>query len=113
MPGVHLVGSGALGFDLTAPADCHVYLVVDPQTGEAALIDAGSGLATERILANVDEALVPRDHITTLLVTHAHADHAGGAADLAAAVPGVRVITSAVVALILANIGGCVVFGQL
>jgi hydroxyacylglutathione hydrolase len=66
---VRLVASGAAGFDLTDPLDCHVYLVEG--TRSAALIDAGAG--REPILPTPDY----------LLLTHGHADHAGGAADLA------------------------------
>ena len=52
---VHLVGSGRTGFNISDPYDCHVYLV-----------DGGSELA----------------RIGTILLTHAHADHAGWAAGL-------------------------------
>ena len=70
---VTLVASGAAGFDLTDPLDCHVYLVRGER--HSALIDAGAGRSTEAIL----------DHGVPdcVLLTHGHADHAGGAAALA------------------------------
>lgn len=80
---IHLVGSGRHGFGLTHPSDCHVYLV-DGGT-EAALIDAGAGLGHEAVLARIDRTGVDRDRVRSLFVTHAHADHAGGAAGLRAA----------------------------
>ncbi|WP_238008818.1 MBL fold metallo-hydrolase [Dactylosporangium sp. AC04546] len=79
-PRVTLVGSGTLGFGLTDPHDSHVYLV-DGGT-DAVLVDAGCGLAADRIAANVRACLGARP-VSRILLTHAHADHAGGAADLA------------------------------
>jgi len=77
---VYLVGSGALGFDMTSPWDCHVYLVDGGR--EAALIDTGVGLATNQILANCTEAIGNVKKIKHVLITHTHADHCGGAAQL-------------------------------
>jgi hydroxyacylglutathione hydrolase len=84
---VHLVGSGAAGFDLTDPLDCHVYLVEGSRAG--ALVDAGAGRDVDAILRNVDAvgAGLPE----YLLLTHGHADHAGGAGELARRIPGLRV----------------------
>jgi hydroxyacylglutathione hydrolase len=82
---VDLVGSGAAGFDLTDPLDCHVYLVRG--TTASALIDAGAGRDVESILANLDP-----HRPAYLLLTHGHADHAGGAAGLARHLPGLRVL---------------------
>ncbi|MEU1184239.1 MBL fold metallo-hydrolase [Streptomyces sp. NPDC005820] len=76
---VTLVASGAAGFDLTDPLDCHAYLVRG--TRHSALIDAGAG----RTPLNVGRP-------DLLLLTHGHADHAGGAAGLAARWPGLRVL---------------------
>ncbi|MBM4436526.1 MAG: MBL fold metallo-hydrolase [Actinobacteria bacterium] len=87
---VHLVGSGRLGFDLTNPYDCHVYLV--DGGAELALIDAGVGLATEAILANVAAAGFDLGRLRTVVLTHAHADHAGGAAGVRART-GAQVVT--------------------
>ena len=91
-PDLHLVGSGDGGFGLTDPFDCHVYLV--DGGAEAALVDAGIGSAADAILANVSAAGVHVDRLRTLLLTHAHPDHAGGAALLRERVPHLSVAAS-------------------
>ncbi|MBI3962826.1 MAG: MBL fold metallo-hydrolase [Deinococcus sp.] len=91
MPWVYLVGSGRYGFGLTHPLDCHVYLVQGQ--GQYALIDSGVGLEVDAILRQVrDDGLDPAQ-ISTILITHSHADHAGGAARLAQ-LTGAQVIAS-------------------
>ena len=95
-PRVHLVGSGAGGFGITDPFDCHVYLV--DGGGEAALVDAGIGLAADAILAGVEAAGVAAEAVGQLVLTHAHPDHAGGAAALRERLPGLRVLASPQVA---------------
>jgi len=89
---VHLVGSGRNGFGMTDPFDCHVYLVDGGD--ELALIDCGAGLGIEQILGNVRSAGFDPRQIRQLLLTHAHGDHAGGAARLRASLD-VRVVASA------------------
>jgi glyoxylase-like metal-dependent hydrolase (beta-lactamase superfamily II) len=77
-----LVGGGDSGFGLSARLDCHIY-VIDGGS-EAAIVDAGMGGkygATEQILSNIADAGVDLDKISSLILTHYHADHAGGAYD--------------------------------
>jgi glyoxylase-like metal-dependent hydrolase (beta-lactamase superfamily II) len=95
---IHLIGSGRHGFGLTHPSDCHVYLI-DGGT-EAAIIDAGAGLGRDAILARIDRSGIRRDRVRNLFLTHAHADHAGGAAGLRATL-GLTVHASPEVAAIL------------
>jgi hydroxyacylglutathione hydrolase len=79
---VGLVGGGNFGFNLSAALDCHVYVIDGGE--ELAIVDAGLGGphgATEAILANVKDDGYDVDRVSTLILTHYHADHAGGAAD--------------------------------
>ncbi len=92
LPGIHLVGSGAAGFDLSDSLDCHVYLI-EGRTAWA-LIDSGSGNDSARIIDNI-RGLALKSGLdlgmpATLLLTHGHADHSGGAGDLVAAFPTLR-----------------------
>lgn len=95
---IHVVASGRHGFSLTHPSDCHVYLV--DGGSEAALIDAGAGIDLESLLARLDASAVARDRIRKVFVSHAHADHAGGAALLHERL-GAAIATSPEVAAIL------------
>lgn len=77
---IHIVGSGQTGFNLTDDYDCHVYLL-DGGT-EHVLIDAGGGRDPDTIGRLIAETGLDRRCIKRLLLTHAHADHAAGAAGL-------------------------------
>jgi hydroxyacylglutathione hydrolase len=95
-PEAHLVGSGDSGFGLSAPFDCHVYLL--DGGSEAALVDAGIGAGIDAILANVEAAGVPRERLRYAFLTHGHPDHAGGAAALRERLPALEVVASSEVA---------------
>lgn len=82
---IHLVGSGSLGFDLTDPYDCHIYLV--DGGSELGLIDVGAGLGAQQVIANIRQAGFDPARIRHILCTHAHGDHAGGAARMRALLP--------------------------
>jgi len=58
--------------------DAAIYLVHFADS--AALIDAGSGRARDRVLMNIEAGGVRPDQIQYLLLTHCHYDHTGGAA---------------------------------
>jgi hydroxyacylglutathione hydrolase len=74
---VYLAGSGLFGFSLSNDYDCHVY-VIDGGS-EMALVDAGAGLDIEAIVENIRFDGLEPARLRYLLLTHAHADHAGGA----------------------------------
>jgi glyoxylase-like metal-dependent hydrolase (beta-lactamase superfamily II) len=79
---VALIGGGNFGFNLSAPLDCHVYLIDGGD--ELAIVDAGLGGphgGTETILATIADDGLDTARISKLILTHYHADHAGGAAD--------------------------------
>jgi glyoxylase-like metal-dependent hydrolase (beta-lactamase superfamily II) len=75
---VYLVASGQIR--LSHPSDCHVYLL--DCGGELALVDAGVGLDTGRIIANIRDEGFDERRIKYLLLTHCHSDHAGGCKQL-------------------------------
>jgi hydroxyacylglutathione hydrolase len=77
---VYLVGSGSNGFGISHPCDSHVW-AIDAGPDDTVLIDAGSG-ADPRPIADriIRHGLGGRR--VTILLTHAHADHAGGAGPL-------------------------------
>ena len=79
-PEVSLVGSGRTGIGISHPVDCNVYLIDGGD--ELALVDTGTGLDTDAILANVAALGHDPGRIRHLFLTHAHGDHAGGAAGL-------------------------------
>ncbi len=70
---VYLVGSS----DITDPRDCSVYCV---DAGELVLIDAGAGVNAGQIARNIEMAGLDTGRLSTLILTHCHIDHIGGAA---------------------------------
>src|SRR5277367_3495006 len=78
-PSLAIVGS--FQFGISGPLDCHVYALRGPSG--VVLIDAGSGTDSELLLANLRFDL-GTDEVQSLIVTHAHLDHCGGAASIAA-----------------------------
>ena len=80
--GIHIVGSGSNGLGISNEYDCHVYLI--HSGGELALIDAGAGIDVQRILDNVAAEGFRAEDISSVFLTHAHADHSGGCATLKA-----------------------------
>ena len=75
-PGVYQVGGGRW----SDPDDCCVYLVDGGQ--EAALIDAGAGRSTARIIDNISQVGVNPQSIKYIIATHGHIDHIGGLKEL-------------------------------
>ena len=99
---IALVGGGNFGFNLSAPLDCHIYLIDGGD--ELAIVDAGMGGphgATAQILANIEADGYDLTTVKYLLLTHYHADHAGGSADFKREL-GVTVLASPLCAQTLA-----------
>jgi len=82
--GVWWVGNGGWGGTrrLSEPGDGNVFLI--DGGSELALVDTGLATKNPRILANVAAAGLDPGRITAIFLTHAHCDHAGGAAWLRA-----------------------------
>jgi hydroxyacylglutathione hydrolase len=78
---ISVVGGGATGLGISHALDPNVYLLSGGE--ELALVDAGAGLGEDRILDNVRSLGYEPERIKHIFLTHAHADHAGGAASLA------------------------------
>jgi glyoxylase-like metal-dependent hydrolase (beta-lactamase superfamily II) len=66
------------GAEDSDPADAAIYLIA--ADGAAALVDAGTGRGTHRVLANLRRAGVEPGRVAHLFLTHCHYDHTGGAA---------------------------------
>jgi len=100
---IYLIGSGAVG--LSDPGDCHVYLIDGGD--ELAVVDAGCGEGTERLVKNMAADGFDPGAVSVVLLTHAHRDHANGACEirsrLAERGAPVQVLTSAAEARLLAD----------
>jgi len=69
-------------------ADNYAYLVIDPATAEAAVVDCAEAKPV------LEEAARQGARLTAALATHHHFDHVGGNLDLVASVPGIRIFGS-------------------
>ena len=88
---VWLVGTSMPGPAFTDDHDGNQYLIWDDRGG--VLIDSGGGRGSDRWLGNVAEIVDPK-YLAGVLITHYHADHAGGAS--AARAAGLSVFASPV-----------------
>jgi glyoxylase-like metal-dependent hydrolase (beta-lactamase superfamily II) len=77
---IYLVGGGDYGMNLSHRLDCNTY-VIDGGS-ELALVDAGFGPGTEEIIENIRRDGLDPARITQIIITHYHADHAGGCAPM-------------------------------
>ena len=69
---IYLVGSSYI----TDPKDCSVYLL---DLGELVLIDAGAGASVDAIVHNIGALGLDPGKLSTVILTHCHIDHVGGA----------------------------------
>jgi len=72
---VYLVGDS----DITDSRDCSVYLL---NLGELVLIDTGVGSSVDLIVRNIEDLGLEPDKLSTIILTHCHIDHVGGAHEL-------------------------------
>lgn len=85
--------SGLLGLSLTDEYDCNAYLVDGGD--ELALVDTGAGYRVDLLLRSIADTGHDVARIRRVLLTHKHADHAGGAAAIVR-VSGAEVVGTAV-----------------
>lgn len=97
---LHLVLSGASGFDLSDALDCNVFLFTDGRAHH--IFDAGAGRDVDALAEAMHAGGLDPAGLKTLLLTHGHADHSGGAAALIARFPGLTVVSGQRTAEILA-----------
>jgi glyoxylase-like metal-dependent hydrolase (beta-lactamase superfamily II) len=75
MDHLYLIGNS----EISDPKDCAVFLL---DFGEQlVLIDAGAGRSVDKLIAHVKQFGLEPDRISTLILTHCHIDHVGGAAE--------------------------------
>ncbi|HBE43926.1 MAG TPA: Zn-dependent hydrolase, partial [Deltaproteobacteria bacterium] len=72
VPHVYQIG----GSDITDPRDCSIYLI---DADELILIDTGAGASVNKIVNNIERLGLDPYRISTLILTHCHIDHIGGA----------------------------------
>jgi len=64
------------GSEMTDPRDCAVYLI---DLGELILIDTGAGPSAPQIARNIEKVGRDPHKLSTVIITHCHVDHSGGA----------------------------------
>jgi glyoxylase-like metal-dependent hydrolase (beta-lactamase superfamily II) len=67
------------GPDISDRRDGYVYLI---DLGDLALIDSGAGWSVDTIINNINNLNLNTEKLTTLLLTHCHIDHIGGAPEI-------------------------------
>ncbi len=77
---VYLVGGGDYGFNLSHRLDCHVYAI--DAGDEIVLVDAGFAAEPDEILDLMRVDGLDPARVSRIVITHYHADHAGGCAGM-------------------------------
>jgi len=72
---IYLIGDS----DITDAKDCSIYLL---DLGELVLIDTGAGTSVDKIISNIEKLGLDPKKISTVILTHCHIDHVGGATQL-------------------------------
>lgn len=72
---VYLIGDSGM----TDPKDCSVYAL---DLGELVLIDTGAGDSVDKIVKNLGFFGLNPDRLSSIILTHCHIDHIGGAEEL-------------------------------
>ncbi|MCX8110221.1 MAG: MBL fold metallo-hydrolase, partial [Syntrophorhabdaceae bacterium] len=72
---VYIIGDSGM----TDSKDCSVYLI---NLGELVMIDTGAGESVDKIIKNIEKLALKPDKLSTIVLTHCHIDHIGGAEEL-------------------------------
>ncbi len=72
---IYIVGNS----DMTDSKDCSVYLL---DFSELVLIDTGAGTSVNAIIKNIAGLGLDPEKLSTIILTHRHIDHIGGAHEL-------------------------------
>ncbi|GBG32211.1 Hydroxyacylglutathione hydrolase, mitochondrial [Hondaea fermentalgiana] len=75
-------------------SDNYAFLIIDYARDEVAVVDPADARGVVEAVAKESERCGKQLRITDALITHYHADHAGGNVDLCKLVPGVRIFGS-------------------
>jgi glyoxylase-like metal-dependent hydrolase (beta-lactamase superfamily II) len=78
LPNIYLIGSGRNGVCISDDFDCTVWLLDGGD--ELAMIEVGCGRDVQAIIDEMQRDGLDPSKVTKILLTHTHADHAGGAA---------------------------------
>ena len=65
-------------FQEDAMLDCNVYCIVDHETDEITLFDAGNGISLKALFEGMKKFDLQFENITKVLLTHEHVDHVLG-----------------------------------
>lgn len=65
-------------FDENQMLDCNQYLIVNPNTDELSLFDAGNGISLNGLLEGMKRLGLNYKNITKIFLTHEHVDHVIG-----------------------------------
>jgi glyoxylase-like metal-dependent hydrolase (beta-lactamase superfamily II) len=77
----------AIDHDLFGSPGVGVTYVLRGDPDQVALIETGTSLTVPKTLAGLDELGIAREAVRSIICTHIHMDHAGGAAPLAEVMP--------------------------
>ncbi len=72
---IYIIGDSGM----TDPKDCSIYLI---DLGELVMIDTGAGHSVDKLWNNIEKLALNPDRLSTIILTHCHIDHVGGAGEL-------------------------------
>ena len=95
----------AIDHDLFGMPGVGVTYVIHGDTDQVALIETGTSLTAPSTLAGLEQLGIAGEAVRSIVCTHIHMDHAGGAGPLAEALPGADVYINSATANFLVDPG--------